>query len=233
MSKAYVLLSGGIDSTTCLHLACKDHPVTEAISINYGQRHKKEIEYAKKSCQMLDVPHRVLDLSSVIPSTMLTDPKIEIPNASYSDIKKGVSPTYVPFRNGLILSAVTSTVVGERVHAAKTGKVSEDEEWFIYFGAHAEDAQNWAYADCTFEFLGAMANAIHVGTYRTVRLVAPLQWLDKKAIIELGTRLGVDWKSTWSCYAGGEQHCGVCPTCRARKAGFAAAGVSDPTDYAN
>src|SRR5580700_4140 len=154
MPRAYVLLSGGIDSTTCLFLARKQYKDVEAISIYYRQRHKKEIEYAKLSCNTLSVRHRVLDLSSIIPSTMLTDPDTEIPSISYNDIK-GVSPTYVPFRNGLILSAAASTVVGELASLIKQG-VSKDEEWYIYFGSHAEDAQNWAYPDCTFEFVGAM-----------------------------------------------------------------------------
>jgi 7-cyano-7-deazaguanine synthase len=228
MSKAYVLLSGGIDSTTCLYLAHTRHEPIEAISIDYGQRHKKEIKHAKMTCQALDIPHRVRDLSSIIPPTMLTDPNVKIPNMSYNDIK-GISPTYVPFRNGLILSAITSTVVGDYVKA----ELQQGTEWTIYFGAHAEDAQNWAYADCTPEWIGAMANAIYIGTYHTIRLATPLEWLAKHDIIKLGEELGVDWSLTWSCYAGGEQHCGACPTCRARKEGFAKAGVSDPTGYAN
>src|SRR5579864_3867604 len=112
-AKAFVLLSGGIDSTTCLYLACRqfDGRVT-GISINYGQRHSKEIEYAKKSCAKVGVPHHTLDLSGIVPKTMLTDPKSDVPNISYSDIQR-VSPTYVPFRNGLMLSAITSYVAGE------------------------------------------------------------------------------------------------------------------------
>ncbi len=233
MSKAYVLLSGGIDSTVCLYLACKqfgmlgqDGPMenVEAISINYGQRHSTELAHAKQSCVLLYVPYRVIDLSSIIPKTMLTDQNSKIPNMSYDQIE-GVSPAYVPFRNGLLLSAITSIVHGEYSDNANDG------EWAIYFGAHAEDAQNWAYPDCTPEFIGAVANAIYIGTYRAVRLHTPLQWLDKKSIIELGETLHVDWSKTFSCYAGGAKHCGKCPTCRARKAGFLAAGVKDPTEY--
>ncbi len=234
MSKAYVLLSGGIDSTTCLYLAERQHQHidVEAISVHYGQRHNKEIEFAKRSCQKFGIPHRTIDITSIIPSTMLTNPKEEIPKISYGEIK-GVSPTYVPFRNGLILSAVTSICSGERVRAIPRGYIHQDEEWYIYFGAHAEDAQNWAYPDCTPEWIGAMSNAIYIGTYRTVRLVTPLEWMDKKTIIATGTSLGVDWSDTWSCYKGDERHCGVCPTCRARRTGFIEAEVPDPTDYAN
>lgn len=235
MSKAYVLLSGGIDSTTCLYLAYKQFGTlgengpmenVEAISINYGQRHSTELAYAKQSCVLLRIPHRVVDLSSIIPKTMLTETNSKIPNMSYDQIK-GVSPTYVPFRNGLLLSAIVSIIHGEYARDI----TNYEHEWAIYFGAHAEDAQNWAYPDCTPEFIGAMANAIYIGTYRAVRLHTPLEWLDKKSIIELGETLHVDWSKTWSCYAGGVKHCGACPTCRARKAGFLAAGVKDPTEY--
>lgn len=235
MTQAYVLLSGGIDSTTCLYLACEQfgYKRVEGVSLYYGQRHKKEIQYAQASCAALHVPHRVLDVSSIIPQTMLTDSSAEIPNVSYADIK-GVSPTYVPFRNGLLLSAVTSFVHGHWVEWSKKQhhSIVIGTEWYIFFGAHAEDAQNWAYPDCTPEFIGAMANAIYIGTYRAIRLHTPLQWLNKQQIIELGEKFGVDWSLTWSCYAGGEKHCGTCPTCRARREGFRNAGVADPTPYA-
>lgn len=224
MAKAFVLLSGGIDSTTCLYIANQEfNGQIAAVSIDYGQRHKKEMEYAADSCRGLNIPHHVLDLHSIMPRTMLTDKTAPVPNASYADLT-GVSPTYVPFRNGLMLSALTSFVVGQ--YRSGSG------EWGIYFGAHAEDARAWAYPDCTPEFIGAMANAIYVGTYHSVRLHTPLQWLDKAAVIRRGTSLGVDWSKTWSCYKGEEFHCGTCPTCRARWEGFSMADVTDPTEYA-
>lgn len=237
--KAYVLLSGGIDSTTCLYLAQRDFGEAVGLSVFYGQRHKKEIEYAARSCVALGAEHYVLNIAAVMPRTMLTDPGASIPSIDYADIK-GVSPTYVPFRNGLLLAAATAHVVGAREMlkrglADAHGIVHEEKdllEWGLYFGAHAEDAQNWAYPDCTPEFIGAMSNAIYVGTYRELRLHTPLEWLGKADIIRLGQSLGVSWADTWSCYAGGEVHCGECPTCRARRAGFVAAGVADPTVYA-
>jgi 7-cyano-7-deazaguanine synthase len=227
-NRAFVLLSGGIDSTTCLYIAAHEfNGEVEGISVNYGQRHDKEIVHARLSCDKLEVPHRVLHLEQIVPHTMLTDPQSVIPNKSYDEIK-GVSPAYVPFRNGLMLSAVASHVAGQIDDAADA-----DGECGIYFGAHAEDAQRWAYPDCTPEFIGAMANAIYVGTYRKVRLHTPLEWLMKEQIIQLGESMGVDWKLTWSCYAGGDEHCGTCPTCRARRDGFLRAGVKDPTIYAS
>lgn len=233
-TRAYVLLSGGVDSTTCLYKAAEDFDIVVGLSVNYGQRHAKEITYAEASCAALGpgVSHAVLDLASVVPRTMLTDGGAAIPSVSYEQIE-GVSPTYVPFRNGLMLSAAAAHVMGARSREAQWLDVNEEmPEWALYFGAHAEDARAWAYPDCTPEFIGAMANAIYVGTYRGVRLHTPLEWLDKSGIIRLGESLNVDWRCTWSCYAGGEKHCGVCPTCRARRDGFIAAGVEDPTEYA-
>ncbi len=215
--KALILLSGGIDSSTCMFLADLEYKGnTIGVSIDYGQRHKKEIESAKKICNWLERKHVTLEIQDMA-DCMLTNPETEIPNVDYSEIS-GVSPTYVPFRNGLLLSRVASYAQANDF----TG---------IYFGAHAEDALNWAYPDCTPEFIGAMANAIYIGTYHQVRLHTPLEWLTKREIIKLGTKLGVPWQNTWSCYAGGNLHCGTCPTCRARHQGFIDAHIHDPTKY--
>lgn len=234
MGKAAVLLSGGIDSTTCLYLAVKEHGAENviALSLFYGQRHAKEISHAEASCAKLGVKRKVVTLDSIIPQTMLTDPDRAVPSISYDDIR-GTSPTYVPFRNGLLLSAASSVFHGLLLNGffGPLEAVKDSGEHALYFGAHAEDAARWAYPDCTPEFIGAMANAIYVGTYGEIRLHTPLQWMNKKDIILLGESLGVDWSLTWSCYKGGEEHCGECPTCRARRDGFRAAGVQDPTVY--
>lgn len=226
--RAYVLLSGGIDSSTCLYMADKEFKgEIVAISVDYGQRHKKEIDAAKTISEKLVFKHKTLKLEGVIPTSRLTDETSEIPSISYSEIK-GVSPMYVPFRNGFMISALASYVQGQFQQSLNKDK----NDWAIYFGAHAEDAAGWAYPDCTPEFIGAMANAVYVGTYHKVRLFTPLQWMNKADIIRKGTELNVPWDLTWSCYAGGPQHCGICPTCRARRQGFIAAGVNDPTPYA-
>jgi 7-cyano-7-deazaguanine synthase len=174
---------------------------------------------------------------------MLTDPSIEVPDISYDQIK-GVSPTYVPFRNGMMLSTLASHIAGRHFDPSQEAlKSLEDPEHeyknpdfnrdvVIYFGAHAEDAQNWAYPDCTPEFIGAMANALYIGTYYKLRLVAPFQHMSKDRIISRGAELNTPYYLTWSCYRGGGLHCGVCATCRARKLAFIAAGVQDPTTYA-
>ena len=254
MTIAFVLLSGGIDSTTCLHHALKHFDVVEAISVDYGQRHVKEAEYAARTCTRHDVRHTVIKMPNILEgnNVMLTDKDVEIPDIDYADIK-GVSPTYVPFRNGTLLSIITAhaqkwvmeeiqeqkRIILTKEHPDEVVPVVDDQRLLehmrdvtgVYFGAHAEDAHNWAYPDCTPEFIGSMANAIYTGTYYTVRLHTPLMTLGKRQIILLGEELGVDWANTWSCYAGGENHCGTCPTCRARKQGFIDAKVEDPTPY--
>jgi 7-cyano-7-deazaguanine synthase len=234
MSRAYVLLSGGIDSTTCFYIARSQFDEVIGVSAFYGQRHKRELEYARKLCDNTGRRHVVLNLSGIIPKTsLLTDKTREIPNISYGEID-GLSPAYVPFRNGLLIASVASFASGERVVMVEEGAEFErGDEWAIFFGAHSEDAQNWAYPDCTPEFIGGMANAVWVGSDQTIRLHTPIQWLDKEGIIKLGTSLDVDWAETWSCYQGDELHCGTCPTCRARREGFNKAGVPDPTQYAD
>jgi len=278
--KAFVLLSGGLDSTTCLYKAMKDFfpsehgtyenwfyfyedgPKTrcdwvEAVSIYYGQRHKRELEYAKKTCEKFGIKHTILDVGDLLKGSNIllsgdSIGKMDMVHCSYDDIK-GVSPSYVPFRNGLLLSAITAhaqkyvnTQIEHRVndiHAntiaiigdeARQQATAEAKDLVtVYYGAHAEDAANWAYPDCTPEFNGSMANAIYTGSYNTIRLATPLQWLEKWQIVQLGDSLGVNWKDTWSCYDNGEEHCGECPTCLARNAAFKKAGVEDPTVYKN
>lgn len=225
LHRAYVLLSGGIDSTVCLHIADKEYKgQVIGVSIDYGQRHKKEIKAAEAICNKQQFRHRTIYLPS--PKTMLTDAAIDVPDVSYEEIK-GISPTYVPFRNGIMLSALAAMAQSDHQNSGTSG------EWAIYFGAHAEDAHNWAYPDCTPEFIGAMANAVYVGTYNAVRLHTPLQWLTKAEIITRGETLHVDWSLTWSCYKGERLHCGTCPTCRARRGAFLTANVADPTLYAS
>ena len=221
----YVLLSGGIDSSTALSVAIRNlgQDQVRCLSIDYGQRHKKEIEHAARVAGFYGRPHEVVVLPNIVPATMLTDPGREIPAVSYADLPHGISPTFVPYRNGLMLSALASHV---------SGNLSDDDRAEIYFGAHAGDEDRDAYPDCSVEFTGAMANAIFIGTYQRVKLRTPLQYLQKSEIVELGTRLGTPYELTWSCYAGGALHCGVCPTCRARKEAFQLADVADPTEYA-
>lgn len=225
----YCLLSGGLDSTVVLAKAVASVPAggtVHAVSINYGQRHSRELISAMRVADAYGVTHEVLPVP--IPTTLLNDPSVPVPDFSYSDIQ-GVSPTYVPFRNGLMLAALTAYIVGQHVDPLAPSPAPDEIQ--IHWGAHAEDAQGWAYPDCTLEFVGAMANAIYVGTYHKIRLVAPFISMMKHEIVAEGHRLGVPFEDTWSCYRGGDVHCGTCATCRARHEAFEKAGIPDPTDY--
>ncbi len=221
-TQAYILVSGGMDSTTLLlHAIAQFGKVNvHAMSVDYGQRHQKEILIGQQYCKNLGIPHRFLDLSGVMGKGGLTDDDLDVPEVPYSELT-GVSPTFVPFRNGLMLAAITSHAVSQ-CHG--------DEEAVVGFGAHAEDAENWAYPDCTPEFIGAMANAIYVGTYHKVRLYTPLMWMTKEEIGALGTQYDIDWSLTWSCYKGEEMQCGICSTCLARREALEHHG--DNTEYA-
>lgn len=240
--RAFVLLSGGIDSTTCLYKAIvdfiperlrfmiTDRPEewsavealgkidwVEAISVDYGQRHRREMEYAAATCARLGIKHSILNIRGILDGAgvMLTDAAVAIPSISYSEIE-GVSPTYVPFRNGTLLSLITAHAqkwvnqqleadAGLRQLSKPAAAEAMRDSVGVYFGAHAEDAANWAYPDCTPEFIGAMANAIYVGSYGCIRLYTPIQWAGKAEVIRLGQSLGVDWVSTWSCLAKGTE----------------------------
>lgn len=227
MKKALVLSSGGVDSTTCVGIAVKDvgSENVSTVSVFYGQKHNKELECADEVAKFYNVKHYVLDLSNVLQysnCSLMKNSTEEIPMMSYADqIKKngeGKVSTYVPFRNGLMLSAV----------AALAQSIYPDDDVDIYLGAHADDAAGRAYADCSEEFTSAMNTAIVIGTYGKVRVVAPLVNLNKAGVVKLGLSIDVPYKYTWSCYAGGDKPCGHCGTCIDRAKAFEANGISDP-----
>ncbi len=221
MSKAYVLLSGGVDSSTVLAIANKKYEGSvTAIIIRYGQRHLKEIQFASKIAGFMGNHYIHRDLMGVIGIGGLTDKSLEMPDVSYADLPEGISPTYVPFRNGLFLSVAASVAMSDREAEA------------VYYGAHLEDAENDAYPDCSQQFIDALGKAIYIGTYSQIMLRAPLRFMSKKEVVLTGRELGVPWHLTWSCYEGDMIHCGKCPTCRARQEAFFDAGVTDPTEYA-
>ena len=224
MKNALVLTSGGVDSTTALALAIekygKDHVI--ALSISYGQKHSKEIEAAKAVAQHYGVEQLFLDLGLIFQysnCSLLQQSTEEIPEESYAEqIEKtgGETPvsTYVPFRNGLFLSAAASIAL------------SRDCE-VIYYGAHADDAAGFAYPDCSPVFNNAMNTAIYEGSGHQLRIEAPFVNKNKSDIVGIGLKLGVPYELTWSCYEGGDKPCGKCGTCIDRAAAFAANGVAD------
>lgn len=229
-NKALVLNSGGADSSTCVGIAVSKHgnENVSTVSVNYGQKHVKELKCAEQVAEYYNVKHYVLDLSNVLQysnCSLMADSTEDIPMMSYADqIAKngeGKVSTYVPFRNGLMLASV----------AALAQSIYPDDNVDIYLGAHADDAAGRAYADCSEEFTSAMNTAIVIGTYGKVRVVAPLVNMTKAEVIATGLKLGVPYSRTWSCYCGGDKACGKCGTCLDRLAAFKANGVVDPIEY--
>ena len=230
--KAVVLNSGGVDSTTCVGLAVekygKDNVST--LSVFYGQKHDKELECAKKIAAHYEVAHYEVDLSAVMQFSncpLLSQSTEAIRHESYAEqIAKdgeGMVRTYVPFRNGLLLSSVTALAVS----------LYPDDEVEVYYGAHADDAAGRAYADCSPEFTDAMNKAINIGTYEKVTLAAPLINMNKGEVVKTGLAIGVPYHLTTSCYEGREKACGTCGTCIDRINAFKVNGVEDPIEYEN
>lgn len=231
----YVLLSGGIDSTTTLAMAKEDFPnaLFTAVTVDYGQRHVKEIRAAKDVVDHYGAEHMLVYAAGLLQGMLVhTEGQTDepIPDLSYAELDPGISPTYVTFRNGFMLSIVAATAQGWVMAQEKAGVLNAYAT--IYCGVHADDGAHWAYPDCTPEFIGGMANAIHIGTYQKVRLRAPLLNMSKAAVVRDGTRLKAPLEMTWSCYKGGALHCGTCPTCRSRKEAFKLNDLADPTSYA-
>lgn len=227
-SKVLVLLSGGIDSTTCLAMAIdkagKEN--VETLNITYGQKHVKEINCARNIADYYGVNYALIDLKEVMKysnCSLLEHSTEQIKHQSYSEQLKelggeGTVDTYVPFRNGLMLSVAASYAI------------SKDCE-LIYYGAHADDSAGRAYPDCSFEFSMAMNAAIYEGSGRKVVVGAPLIDFNKARVIEEGLRLNAPYHLTWSCYEGQEKACGTCATCIDRKAAFEANNAVDPIKY--
>lgn len=243
MSKAVVLHSGGLDSTALIEKAIEDG-ATEilALSIKYGSLHNEaEGAAAADIIQWYRQDQDVVKferLSYSLPADIFAGEasalmgEISMPHLTYQQIteSKGPSPTVVPFRNANLISIATAIADARGYN-------------YVYIGAHGEDAHEWAYPDCTPEFLGAMANAIYVGTYQKVRLVFPFIWMMKSDIVLYAAQQGAPIEMSWSCYnpkviaeAGNGRmpewmHCGNCPTCIERAHAFAIAGFVDPTSY--
>lgn len=244
MHKVFCLLSGGVDSTTTLAIAKQEFPDAEleAVTIDYGQRHKREAESASWQAAAFGAIHTIIDAQGLLTGMLVGkgSQNEEIPEVSYADLPEGISPTYVSFRNGFMLALLAARAQSWVMHQEKSlprvanvGSAYDlKTEATIYIGVHADDGVNWAYPDCTPEFIGPMSAAIFVGTYHKVRLRAPLLYDTKPDVVGKGHAAGVDFSHTWSCYKGESLHCGVCPTCRSRKEAFDLNVIRDPTEYA-
>lgn len=215
--KTLVLLSGGMDSTTALYWARREHEVVGAVSFDYGSKHNhKEIGLAAWHCGHLDVWHDIVALPFVnkLFASDLLKSGGEIPDGHYQE--ETMKRTVVPFRNGIMLAIACGIAESRGAEG-------------LVIAAHAGD--HAIYPDCRETFMQAMGQAMREGTYAQVELVRPFINLDKTAIARLGHDLGVDFGKTWSCYKGAELHCGLCGTCVERREAFIRAGLDDPTIY--
>jgi 7-cyano-7-deazaguanine synthase len=219
--RAVVLLSGGLDSATTLALARADGLACDALTFDYGQRHRIELEAAARVARALGAAdHRVVKLDlSWMGGSALTDPAIAVPKSP----GQGIPVTYVPARNTVFLSIALGWA---EVRGAQD----------IYLGVNAVDYSG--YPDCRPEYLAAFERLANLATRagvegRALRVRAPLLHMSKAEIIRAGSRHGVDYSLTLSCYDPDDsgQACGQCDSCRLRKQGFAAAGLPDPTRY--
>lgn len=224
--KKVVLLSGGVDSTTCLGMALIDCQPEDVLAVNmyYGQKHEKEMQSARNVAKFYGVELVELDLSAIFSRSncsLLKNSTEAVPDGDYASQQKNAPgkpvSTYVPFRNGLMLSAAASIAVS----------VGASEVWY---GAHADDAAGNAYPDCSPEFTATIDSAINYGTGGQVRVIAPFIMVNKAGVVKEGLRIGVPYKLTWSCYNGGDRPCGKCGTCIDRKKAFLENGVVDPYD---
>ena len=210
-----IIYSGGLDSTTLLYEEKKR--IALAISFDYGSNHaEREIACAKHHCKLLGIEHLVIDLAFIGKyfESSLTSGADAIPEGNYDD--ENMKSTVVPFRNGIMLSVACGMAESrglKRVLIANHG------------GDHA------IYPDCRNAFVKAMDAAMQAGTYNGVILAAPYTDISKADIVRRGTELGVDYGATYSCYRGGERHCGRCGTCRERREAFLTTGITDPTIY--
>lgn len=215
MKDSLIVLSGGMDSVTLLY----DYRdvVALAVTFDYGSNHNaREIACARIHCQRLGIEHIVIPLAFVakyFKSSLLSGADA-IPEGNYDD--ENMKSTVVPFRNGIMLAVACGIAESRDLRRVMLAN---------HFGDHA------IYPDCRRDFVDAMSEAMRCGTYCGVTVFAPYTDITKADIARRGAQLGIDYAETYSCYKGGEHHCGRCGTCRERREAMALAGIDDPTVY--
>ena len=217
MEEVVAIYSGGLDSTVLLyHLRASGYSVS-ALSVDYGQRHRKELECARAICELISSPHKVADLRGInhlLGGNSLTDELIDVPEGHYAD--ENMKVTVVPNRNMIMLSVAIGYAITLRAP-------------YIAYGAHAGD--HTIYPDCRPEFASAVNTVAMLADYHQVELLRPFIKLTKAEIVKRGADLYVPFGLTWSCYKRGIVHCGRCGTCVERREAFQLVGITDPTEY--
>lgn len=215
MKNSAIIVSGGMDSITLLY----DHKdeIALGISFDYGSNHNaREIPFAKMHCERLGIKHITINLDFMHQyfKSSLLDGAEAIPEGHYAD--DNMKSTVVPFRNGIMLAIA--------IGIAESNNLDQ-----VFIANHGGD--HTTYPDCRPEFINAIDAAATAGTYNNVKVIAPYTKITKSDIARIGKRLGIDYAETWSCYKGGEVHCGKCGTCVERKEALAEAGIEDKTIY--
>ncbi len=215
MKDCVLILSGGMDSVTLLY--DYQERISLAVSFDYGSNHnKRELPFAALHCQRLGIEHLIIPLSFMgqyFNSSLLSGDDA-IPDGNYAE--ENMRSTVVPFRNGIMLSVAVGLAESRNLK-------------FVMMANHGGD--HTIYPDCRPEFVEAFDAAARAGTYIGVGLLSPYCNLTKGQIAMRGRELGIDYSETWSCYRGGEHHCGRCGTCRERREALAEAGINDNTKY--
>lgn len=215
--KTILIYSGGMDSTVLLYALLRENYTVRCLSIDYGQKHKKELSAASEICSQLDLEHKVIDLSSIkqlFEQSSLINPEKPIPEGHYE--QENMKATVVPNRNMILLSLATAWAIST-------------ESQFVSYAAHAGD--HAIYPDCRESFAQSINEAMQLCDWHSVQLHRPFVHLTKADICKLGSELEVPFEMTWSCYKGGDLHCGRCSTCIERREAFHLAQVKDPTTY--
>lgn len=218
--KTFVICSGGLDSVTLAYKVAREFDLLGLISFDYGQRHKKELDYAAKCACALGVSHDIIDIAQVgklLSGSALTD-NIAVPDGHYAEDTMKI--TIVPNRNAIMLAVAYGVAASRKADAVATA---------VHGGDH------FIYPDCRPGFIKSfevMQNEALEG-YADIKLYTPFLNMTKGEIAAEAARLNVPVEDTWSCYKGGEVHCGTCGTCVERQEAFAQAGVTDPTIYEN
>ena len=218
MEKIVLVLSGGMDSAVLLyHLLDAGHSV-KTLSINYGQRHVRELDSAAALSAQVGVEHRIADLSAINPllgNNSLSSDQTEIPEGHYEE--ESMKLTVVPNRNMIMLSVAIGWALALKFDA-------------VAYGAHSGD--HAIYPDCREEFAQALDRAVSLCDWHGMRLMRPFVKMDKGEIAKRGAALGVPFDLTWTCYKGGDVHCGKCGACQERREAFATHGIDDPVAFA-
>jgi 7-cyano-7-deazaguanine synthase len=221
-ASAVVLASGGLDSTTLAYHLRDMGTEVRMLSVDYGQRHARELECARQVAGRLGVAHDVADLRSVgglLRGSALTDPGVPVPDGHYA--AESMRATVVPNRNAVMLDIAVAVAIANGCAA-------------VAFGAHGGD--HAVYPDCRAGLVAAFTASVALANEgflpESFQVAAPFLRCSKAEVVWLGNELGVPFALTWSCYRGGAAHCGACGTCTERREAFQLAGVADPTSYA-